>query len=111
MKERKRGSCGEPDSPAGPVTRTAPESGERRPTAIAIVVDFPAPLGPRRPKTSPRWTSRERPSTAVIEPKDLRRLESVSATVDGGEVGGWMWRLFPLVRDELFGRGGGEFLA
>src|SRR2546425_12946542 len=31
------------------------------------VVVFPAPLGPRNPKTSPRCTSRSSPSTAVID--------------------------------------------
>src|SRR5439155_5345850 len=30
-------------------------------------VVFPAPLGPRNPKTSPRWTSRSSASTAVID--------------------------------------------
>ena len=32
---------------------------------MAMVVDFPAPLGPRKPKISPRDTSRSMPSTAV----------------------------------------------
>src|SRR5687767_13587999 len=42
-----------------------------------IVVDLPAPFGPRRPTHLPNGTSRSRPSTAVIGPKRLtspRRL-------------------------------------
>jgi hypothetical protein len=35
---------------------------------------LPAPLGPRKPKISPRRTWSERPRTAVLEPKSLRRL-------------------------------------
>jgi hypothetical protein len=35
---------------------------------MRMVVVFPAPLGPRKPKTSPRRTSSERRSTAVKSP-------------------------------------------
>ncbi|MCU1402913.1 MAG: hypothetical protein JWM70_1237, partial [Microbacteriaceae bacterium] len=30
-----------------------------------MVVDLPAPFGPRSAKVSPRWISKEMPSTAV----------------------------------------------
>ena len=33
-----------------------------------MVVDLPAPLGPRNPRTSPLPTAREMPSTAIKEP-------------------------------------------
>src|SRR5919197_2445625 len=46
-----------------------PESGSRKPVIIFIVVDFPAPLGPRNPSTSPRITFSETPSTALMLPK------------------------------------------
>jgi len=36
-----------------------------------IVVDFPAPLGPRNPKTWPDFTDKTRSSTALIDPYDL----------------------------------------
>ena len=36
---------------------------------IDIVVDFPAPLGPRSPVTAPGGISRSRPSTARFAPK------------------------------------------
>src|SRR5690606_4104614 len=48
--------------------RTVPESWRRIPSRIRIVVDLPAPLGPRKPCTSPRATSRSRPSRAVTFP-------------------------------------------
>ena len=34
-----------------------------------MVVDFPAPFGPRKPCTSPEATSRSRPSRARVSPK------------------------------------------
>ncbi len=43
-------------------------TGETQPT-IRIVEDLPAPLGPRKPNASPRWTSTSMPSTAVKSPK------------------------------------------
>jgi hypothetical protein len=36
---------------------------------ILMVVDLPAPFGPRKPWTVPRSTSRSSPSRAVVEPK------------------------------------------
>src|SRR6266700_5774492 len=38
-----------------------------------MVVDLPAPLGPRKPRTSPLATLRSIPDTAVIEPNFLVR--------------------------------------
>ena len=49
-----------------------PESGFKKQASILIAVVFPAPFGPRKPSTWPFWTSKEIPSTAVIEPKLLR---------------------------------------
>ena len=43
------------------------------PSQISIVVVFPAPFGPSRPKHSPRITSRSRLSTAITSPKVLRK--------------------------------------
>src|SRR3954470_970898 len=36
-----------------------------------MVVDLPAPLGPKKPSTSPLATLRSMPATAAIEPKFL----------------------------------------
>jgi len=36
-----------------------------------MVVDFPAPFGPRKPCTWPVCTSRSRPSRATVDPKDF----------------------------------------
>ena len=35
---------------------------------MPIVVDLPAPFGPRSPNVSPRATSKETPSTAIKAP-------------------------------------------
>src|SRR5919108_4274941 len=59
-----------------------PESGSRNPVIIFIVVDFPAPLGPRNPSTSPRITFSETPSTALILPKlFLSASASINAVI------------------------------
>ena len=47
-----------------PATRTAPESGRDKVERMRTVVDFPAPLGPRRPKISPGRTWSVSPSRA-----------------------------------------------
>jgi hypothetical protein len=45
-----------------------PASGGIRPVSIRMVVDLPAPFGPRKPKKEPRGTSRSTPSTAAFAP-------------------------------------------
>ena len=50
----------------------ARRSGLSRVQSIEIVVVLPAPLGPRKPKISPRGTSNETPSTAVKSPNFLQ---------------------------------------
>ena len=59
-----------------PVKPDRPESGARRPTTMFIVVDLPAPLGPKRPKTSPAATEKLTSSTATRLPKVFRRLQT-----------------------------------
>ncbi len=60
-----------------PAISALPSSGRRKPVRIFMVVDFPAPFGPRNPSTWPRDSSNDTPSTAVIEPKRLVRLEAL----------------------------------
>src|SRR5687768_10433586 len=48
--------------------RTRPAVGRRMPAIMRSVVVFPAPLGPRKPKSWPDGTSRSSASTAVNEP-------------------------------------------
>ena len=48
-----------------PQTDAEPPSGVRNPVSIFMVVDLPAPLGPRKPSTSPGLTSNDRLSTAT----------------------------------------------
>src|SRR5699024_8057101 len=63
------------DQGSRPKRRTVPESCLRIPSRMRIVVDLPAPFGPRKPWTSPGWTSRLSPSSARSEPYDLTRFE------------------------------------
>src|SRR5438874_1424124 len=51
-----------------PSTSTLPPVASVSPSRISTVVVLPAPLGPSRPKHSPRGTSRSRPSTATSSP-------------------------------------------
>ena len=46
-----------------PNNSTRPSVGRKKPASIFIVVDFPAPLGPRKPNTSPAATEKLRLST------------------------------------------------
>src|SRR5947208_10268182 len=55
-------------SGAFPLTRTHPDKGRSRPIIIRIVVDLPAPLGPRKPVTTPGFTVKVRSSTASTSP-------------------------------------------
>src|ERR1044071_3357566 len=55
-----------------------PEVGCSRPTIILIVVVFPAPFGPRKPNTSPAYTSKLTLSTATLSPY---RLTSSRASI------------------------------
>src|SRR3954469_16622227 len=45
-----------------------------KPVIMRMVVDLPAPLGPRKPSTSPFSTVNEMPSTARFGPKAFTRL-------------------------------------
>src|SRR6185503_3033424 len=57
-----------------PPTVTRPALGGMKPVIMRMVVDLPAPLGPRKPSTSPRSTVNEMPSTARLGPKAFTRL-------------------------------------
>src|SRR5436853_4611366 len=65
-----------------PLTVAYPSVGRSSVQSIPMVVDLPAPFGPRKPNTSPVPTSNETPSTAVNVPK---RLVSLSTTIAGVE--------------------------
>ena len=54
-----------------PATQAFPEVGGRRVVSILITVVLPAPLGPTRPNISPGLIDKDRPSTAVRDPKRL----------------------------------------
>ena len=50
---------------------------------IRIVVDLPAPLGPRKPVTTPFGTSKERSSTATVQPSDSCSSFEALAVIEG----------------------------
>ena len=56
-----------------PQMRAVPSVGIMKPASMRIVVDLPAPLGPRKPSTSPRATRNDTWSTAVKPPNRLVR--------------------------------------
>src|SRR5579872_3394076 len=87
-----------------PPTTARPEVGAISPHSTRMVVDLPAPLGPRKPKISPGWTSKFRSATAVKSPK---RLVSFSMWTAGPEVLGSMCQFLPAhQRDKnIFERG------
>src|SRR5579875_231565 len=51
-----------------PATLAVPEVGSARVHRILIVVDLPAPFGPRKPNVSPPATSKSMPRTASTSP-------------------------------------------
>ncbi|KYF95496.1 hypothetical protein BE20_45285 [Sorangium cellulosum] len=51
-----------------PWTRAVPADAEMKQVRMRIVVDLPAPFGPRKPTTSPRWTSKLTLSSARSDP-------------------------------------------
>src|SRR4030081_955214 len=59
---------------SNPPTVAEPSEGGIKPVSIRIVVDLPAPLGPRKPSTSPRSTENDTPSTVRFVPKAFTRL-------------------------------------
>src|SRR5262249_3978593 len=62
-----------------PAAHAGPEVGRASVHSILIVVDLPAPLGPRKPNVSPTGTSKSMPRTALISPKFLVRPATVIA--------------------------------
>src|SRR5437867_1040971 len=66
-----------------PKIAAAPRVGRSRSRRTRMVVVFPAPLRPRKPKTSPRWMSRETPRTACTDPYDFHRSRSEMAAASG----------------------------
>ena len=53
---------------SNPAIEAVPLVGGINPVSIFIVVDFPAPLGPRKPRISPFSTENEIPVTAGKSP-------------------------------------------
>ena len=60
-----------------PPTETSPADGGMKPVIMRMVVDLPAPFGPRNPSTSPLSTLNETPFTAVFAPNDFFRFRTL----------------------------------
>src|SRR6267143_1795063 len=89
-----------------PPTVTLPAVGGMNPVIMRMVVDFPAPFGPRKPSTSPRSTVNEMPSTARFGPKAFTSLSILIMQValwKGAIIAqlraGLEWRPFPRKTD------------
>src|SRR5579884_917114 len=67
-----------------PATRAVPELGTIRVPRVRTVVVLPAPLGPRKPNTSPYSTLKDTSWNAVRSPKRLVRFSTTSAGPAGG---------------------------
>src|SRR6185437_13068931 len=88
-------------SPVGaPRTRASPPVGRARPRRSFTVVVFPAPFGPRNPKTSPRRTVMDRPRRATVR---RYRLDSSMVWMAGDDDPG---RSAPSAIEGGEGRGG-----
>ena len=73
-----------------PQMLTSPLVGGRKPVTTRMVVDFPAPLGPRNPRTSPLFTVKERSSTAFLCPNCFVRLVT---SIMVGEISDWLSKI------------------
>src|SRR4029077_19103902 len=71
-----------------PLTVTEPLVGSSRPRIMRIVVDFPAPFGPRKPVTVPGRTVNVRSETAVVGPYRLVSswISIMTTTVPNGRL-------------------------
>src|ERR1039457_451382 len=67
-----------------PATVPLPLLGGRMPQSIRMVVDFPAPFGPRKPNISPFLTSRLTLLTATKSPKRFERSRRMTAKSTSG---------------------------
>src|ERR1700732_1176261 len=72
-----------------PQTETRPAEGEMKPAIMRMVVDFPAPLAPKKPSTSPGATENVRSSTARLSPY---RLDKFFVVIMGAFERDFSWR-------------------
>src|ERR1700704_3401640 len=90
-----------------PQTIAVPAVGARNPVIIFIVVDLPAPFGPRNPNTSPAGTLNDTLSTATTGPNFLTRLR-ISSIPSPPRAGGplCLFRAAPAPRPNRESRSG-----
>jgi hypothetical protein len=80
---------------SNPPTVILPSVGGIKPVIMRMEVDLPAPFGPRNPKTSPRSTENETPSTARFAPNNFVRLSTfiIVTRLVCDESGRWRYRV------------------
>src|SRR5437867_12931304 len=71
-----------------PPTLALPLEGASRPQRILMVVDLPAPFGPRKPKISPGRTVKETWSTATKAPNRFTRSSTSTAQLGPSDIAG-----------------------
>src|ERR1019366_6144886 len=95
-----------------PATLTCPAVGRASVHSMLIVVDLPAPFGPRNANTSPSRTSKLIPSTAVNVPNRLVRSRTSIALGRGAVAPVGSGACTELLQDGASGcLGGGRVLA
>ena len=83
------------DDESFPNTEMDPESGRSRAQIMAMVVDLPAPLGPKKATNEPSGTVMDTESTACRSPNDLETDSSLRASIGGST------SLFYMTLDEI----------
>src|SRR6202041_430734 len=55
------------------------------PMMVRVSTDLPAPDGPTKPRISPRWTSRSRPSSTLVDPNctEISRTRMMASAISG----------------------------
>src|SRR5689334_1639129 len=85
---------------SNPPTLTFPPVGGMKPVIIRIVVDLPAPFGPRKPRISPRSTENVTPATARFVPKFFSKFSTFImrfAPVKSRGTGEWRYHRPPRI--------------
>src|SRR5579871_1098768 len=85
---------------SNPPTVARPDVGPSKPHRMRMVVDLPAPLGPRNPKISPRRTSIDTLSTATKSPKRFVSCSILTAGPACADSGSTLHLLLADQRDE-----------
>ena len=94
-----------------PSTVTEPSDGFKMPQMVRMVVVLPAPLAPKKPKISPRRTSKLTPSTAWKSPNATTRFFTLITISFSFMVQKYLGKIrYAKVFHHVFRRAGGQHL-